>query len=206
MKTLRAWLRTRRRRQARVSVGGLVRACATLSIAASVMASQAVAYSNEPGLNGVASWLAQRKVEIRCLTQEESASDYVIGSIGAEAYVEGWRDPKGGWHPKSWAVFKYGHCETLLALMAGNASGYSLYDISFSALILTHEAGHLRGHRWSVDEAKTQCWALRHFRYVIERLGVSDRDVQRLMVAQALEIHWSLSSVYHTPNCKVPTP
>lgn len=177
-----------------------------LLVVAAAFASEARAYSVFAELNAVASWLAQRDVEVRCLTEDESSTDFVIAVLGAQAYVEGWLDAKADWHPDDATVFKHGHCEALLALVGGDASGYSVRDLALAILILTHESGHLRGHRWSADEAKTECWAIRHFRYVAERLGVSDRDARRLLFAHAVDIHSRLSAAYQQPGCKVPRP
>jgi hypothetical protein len=168
------------------------------------LASSASAYWTSPELDSAASWLAQRRVEVRCLTEAESADDFVIAS-GASAYVDGWFDRRGRWHPVNHTVFGYGVCETLIALLAGEADEFTVSDLAWALLVLTHESGHLRGHRWSADEAKTECWAIRHVGYVAARFGLDD-SARRLIVAYALEHHRALPDVYHLPGCKLPEP
>lgn len=144
-----------------------------------------------------------RDVSVRCQTPAESASDVHI-LLGASAYVPGYLDARGRWHPDDYTVFAHGLCETLDAIIADDATGYSLDDLAWAVLVLTHESGHLRGHRWSADEAKTECWAIRHVGYVAHRLGIVDEAARRLFVAQAVRIHRSLSAEYRLAGCRLP--
>lgn len=166
-------------------------------------AAPALSYSQASALDGIASWLAMRPVEIRCLTKEESEQDSYIAAYGAAAYVLGEEDERG-WHPVNYAVFSYGHCEPLLAYLSGDASAWTLDDVAWAILVLTHESGHLRGHRWSASEAQTQCWAMRHYRYVAQRLGVTDPAILSLMVRRALYWHSRMPTEYQLRGCALP--
>lgn len=179
-------------------------AAITAALIALVAAPAALAYDSYRIINEVASWLAMRPVKVHCLTPEESRNDPIIVVYGAEAYVAGTRDIQGHWHPGKTAVFKHGYCETILAVQRGDASGYTPRDIALAALILTHEAGHLRGHFWSGNEAKTECWAIRHVGYVLARLGVESTDARRMLVSEAVAVHKSLPAEYQLGTCVVP--
>lgn len=179
---------------------------ALAALAAAAPAIAGPAWSSSPVVDETTRWLAMRKVvHVRCQTVSESAADFTIAVFGATAYVEGWTDRWGNWHPGRYAVFSHGICETIDALAAGDASGYSLHDLAWAVLVLTHEAGHLRGHRWSADEARTECWAIRHVGYVAHRLGVVDSAARRLLVAAAVDIHENeLDESYQLPGCELP--
>lgn len=102
---------------------------------------------------------------------------------------------KGRWRPGKAAVLKHGLCESLLTKDADPVQQ------ALAVLALTHESGHLRGHRWSADEAKTECWAIRHFRYVAIHLGL---DANKLY-PHAWRFHKTLPEQYHLPGCVVPS-
>lgn len=157
--------------------------------------SSAPLYTTYPKIDAVASWLAMRKVEVRCLNTSESTSDIYISS-GAEAYVEGIYDKNGVWRPRNYAVFKNGLCEELL-------QPRRVSELAWAILVLTHESGHLRGWSWSANEAKTQCWAMRHFRYTANRLGYSTEGTN-LLLAYALYWHKNMPAVYRGISCELP--
>ena len=124
-----------------------------------VLADPTGAYKTYPTLDATASWLAQRPVEYRCLSQWESDHDYVISVWGAAAYVE---FAEGG-GPEDYAVAAQPWCKVLRALRVGRASAWSAEYVVASVLILVHESGHLRGSSfpyWS-NEAIVNCWAVR---------------------------------------------
>ncbi|HSE45105.1 MAG TPA: hypothetical protein VLA89_07225 [Gemmatimonadales bacterium] len=176
---------------------------AVIVVLAGGMASQAFGYMTTPEMNALSSWLAQRQVEVHCLTQDESDEDLTI-ALGALAYVEGWLDLKGNWHPFRTTVFASGLCETLWTMQGGDFSSYSNHDMALAALVLTHESGHLRGHRWSADEAKTECWAIRHVGYVLARIGV-EQPLRQELVREAVAIHNDeLAEGYQLPGCVLP--
>jgi len=169
-----------------------------------VSATSASPYAQNTTIDATASWLAMRPVSVRCLTQQESDEDPAI-AMGAAAYVLG-DDYPDGWHPWDYSVFMHGVCEPLVALAAGDLSGYSVGDVAWSILVLTHESGHLRGVRWSASEARTECWAIRHVRYVARRFGVTDPFFLKMIVGVSLAYHNSMDKSYRLASCKLPTP
>lgn len=206
MKHLRRCLRWQHRiHPQRPTVLGFVKALGVMLLAFLALTAQAVAYYQDPGIDGIASRLAARKVEVRCLSKAEGQADTVIAS-GVSGYVLGWRDMLGRWHPGQYAVFAPGICEQLLAIASGNASGYLFEDLVWAVLVITHESGHLRGARWSGDEARTQCWALQHMRSTLNQLGVRDRSVQSVYVYVALEIQKQMPPLYQPTRCRYPQP
>ena len=181
-----------------------VAASLLLAVAATFAASTASAFRQVPTLDGAASWLAMRRVSVHCMTVAETANDPIFAFTGALAYVPGYRDRFQRWHPYDFAVFEHGQCEALESLMADDGE-YGPDLIALALLILTHESGHLRGHRWSADEAKTECWAIRHVGYVAHRLGVTDPAYRRLLVSWAVWYHrYELAPIYHQPGCVLP--
>lgn len=183
MKRLRRWLRRHRPR-----TGGLVRAAVVYSVIASLFASPAVAYYQEPGINGVASKLAGKKVKVDCVSEEEQANDANFVIYGAEGYVEGYT-LGGRWIPKPVAYFRDVHCNNLMAALRGDLSGLTVHDFAWSLLVVVHESGHLKGARWSGDEARTQCWAMRHSRAALNMLGFREEIQWQIVWHELLEIH-----------------
>lgn len=209
MKRLRRWLRLRRGfvgRPKRPTVLGFAKAFAPLAVAVTLFASPAVAFYQQPGLNGVASMLAGRKVAMRCMeSQEENMTDFTIG-MGAAAYVEG-RNVGSRWVPSSYAVVAYPWCGYLVDWMSRqDARGKKWEDVVWAVLVITHESGHLKGARWAGDEAKTQCWAMQHLPAAARMLGFTE-DQLPFVVWQANKIHreW-MPDEYQLPGCRLPTP
>lgn len=196
VKRLRRWLRFRR-----PTVGGLVRACAVLTVLALAMASQSVAYYETPGLNGIASQLSGRKVSIHCLSKQEGRKDPVIGSWGASGYVNG-ISFGGDWFPDNYATFAPGICEALRAIAANRAERFSLDQIVWATIVITHESGHLKGAKWSANEAKTQCWAMKHLASTWNMLGITkDPAMREFLWAWALAQHRALPAQYLDSPC-----
>lgn len=183
------------RRLAWGGVFALVFTCLAFLIAA-----PSFAYLRFASLNETASWLALRKVSVRCLTPKEAVSDYYI-LLGATGYVEGTIDRQNRWHPVSHTVLAPGICEAVLAHV--NQMGYTKPDRAWAILALTHESGHLRGHRWSEDEALTERWALRHFVATAVHLGIPEPQA-RYLLKLAVRQHRKLDSAYLDPRCERP--
>lgn len=198
VKRLRRWLRFRR-----PTFGGLVRACAVLVLVFALMASQAVAYYETPGLNGIASTLAGRKVSIHCLSKREAKQDVVISGWGASGYVNGINDPwTGAWFPDNYATFAPGVCEALRGIAAGNASKYTVDDVVWATIVITHESGHLKGAKWSANEAKTQCWAMKHLASTWNMLGITkDPAMREFLWGWAIAVHRALPAQYLDSPC-----
>jgi hypothetical protein len=96
------------------------------------------------------------------------------------------------------------------ALCAGAAAvndpTLPLWQRATGALVLVHEAYHLRrwGGRW--DEARVECRAIRHFRVGAELLGASP-DVANELLPYALAAHQRMVTLfpnYRAPNCRLP--
>lgn len=172
-------------------------------VAALALAPTALGYSRHAELDEIASWLAMRPVEVQCLTEAETEADETI-QWGASAYVEGYFTDDAVWHPHSSTVFAYGICEDLMALLEGRATDVEFSDLVWSLLVITHESGHLRGARWSGSEARTQCWAMRHLRYVAQRMGITDEVALRMVMHQGLEWHKGLPDNYLLKTCRLP--
>lgn len=130
------------------------------------------AYSHYTKLDEIATKLAMRPVEYRCLSYQESLADSMIQFWGAAAYVEwDFTENENGewkWGPKDYAVASFDSCQPLLQYLQGKVVAPS--RLAWAVLVLTHESGHLRGME---DEAWTECWAIRHVRYVAQFLGFS---------------------------------
>lgn len=142
------------------------------ALAASVsLPLSATAWDNYPTLNDTASWLAQRPVTVHCLTKRESELDLTISFWGAVAYVGIVENDR----PANYTVVAYPWCKVLRALRAGHAEAWSSWHVVVAVLILTHEAGHLRGGLfppWK-NEALVNCWAIRRVAAVaVLRFGV----------------------------------
>lgn len=86
---------------------------------------------------------------------------------------------------------------------------YGLARRAIAALVLVHEAFHLR-KQWGSrgDEALTECKAIRHFRVGAQLLGASPELATQLR-SYALAFHWRLAARhqdYYVPGCVVPKP
>jgi hypothetical protein len=168
------------------------------------LAAPARAFDLYPKLDAVASWLAMRPVHIRCLDEEETAQDPIIQFYGASAYVEGREGPPWGrWRPKDYSTFAFPICEPLLHMVRGNYDAYPRDELAWSILVLAHESGHLRGHRWATSEALTQRWALRHFVYTAIQLG-AEEPLARELLRSAVFWHRKLDDEYKAHGCKKP--
>jgi len=206
MKRLRRWLRLRR-----PTLGGLVRASIVYALIGLVLTAPAVAYYQQPGINGVASRLAGRTVYVHCLTKKESDLDPNISFWGAAAYVEGTVDPiTGRWHPVDYTVFSHGICEDLILLAAqGPFDGHNAYDLAWAVIVLTHESGHLKGALWSQSELLTHCWAYQHLRATMNMLKLP-KAWQDILYGLALDIQANdMPAEYQFDNCQgvvVPAP
>lgn len=172
-------------------------------LAATVFLSPALgrAWDSYPEINTVASWLAQRPVTVRCLNEREADSDPAI-VFGAAAYVPGVEDTRGRWRPDDYAVFSPGLCEAILSLYGGQPVPFR--SLAWAVLVLAHESGHLRGHRWAADESLTERWALRHYRYVALRLGMTQEQARRAL-AIAIRHHRALPDEYLDSRCRSPS-
>jgi hypothetical protein len=148
--------------------GGLVRATVAMSVIALAAATPAVSYNQDQGLNGIFSQLAGRKASVRCLTPKEARHDFYI-SFGAAAYVPFVQLKDKPIRAKGYGVFAPWVCENLIALERGDLSNQNAYDVAFSVLVITHEAGHVRGY---FEEYAAECFALESLDKTLELFGI----------------------------------
>lgn len=172
-------------------------------LAVLTLAAPAGAFTRHATLDDTASWLALRPVSVHCQSAAESAADPVVVYWGASGYVDVERNRQGKEHPANHTVFAHGICEALVALMSGNAGDHGVGALAWAVLVLAHESGHLRGHAWWRDEAKTQRWALRHFVATAVHLGIEE-PAARLLLRFAVQHHRELDRAYLTPGCRKP--
>ena len=91
------------------------------------------------------------------------------------------------------------------ALGVGSAA-VPAWQQALGALVLTHEAYHLRHWRHRRDEGKVECQALVYFRDSAQRLGATAAQAQDLY-AYALALHAYKARLfpnYRDPKCVVP--
>jgi hypothetical protein len=74
------------------------------------------------------------------------------------------------------------------------------------ALVLTHEAFHLRRWRFRRNEAKVECQAIVYFKDAAQRLGATAAQAEDLYpYALALHAHQvRLFPAYKDPKCVIP--
>jgi hypothetical protein len=171
----------------------------TLLLIALVLAGapRAAAYERPSDIERVASVFAQREAEVRCPSIDEWVADPI------------WGGPK---QPRAWGYTNMikEHIVLHPALCAGAAAvddpALPLWQRATGALVLVHEAYHLRrwGGRW--NEARVECRAIRHFRIGAELLGASP-DVANELLPYALAAHQrmvTLFPTYRDPGCRLP--
>ena len=91
------------------------------------------------------------------------------------------------------------------ALGVGSAEVPS-WQQALGALVLTHEAFHLRHWRYRRNEGKVECHALANFRDAAQRLGSTAAQAEDLY-PYALALHGykvRLFSQYRDPKCAIP--
>ena len=172
----------------------LVAAVVTLLIV-----SGATAFRTYPTLDATASWLAQRPVEVRCLSKWESEHDPIISFWGAEAYVFDTEDGR----PENYTIVAYPWCKVLRALRVGRAEAWSSWHIVVAVLVITHESGHMRGSSFPAweDEALVNCWATRRAAAVaVLRFGIPETAMPAFNNILA-GIYRQQPSEYRLPGC-----
>jgi hypothetical protein len=130
--------------------------------------------------------------EVRCASAAEWDADFA-SSVGW-AYTN-IRD--------EYAVLGPRVCEGALNVGGANVP---LWQQALGALVLTHEAFHLRRWRFRRNEAKVECQAIVHFREAAERLGATPAQANDLYpYALALHAHKiRLFPHYREPKCVIP--
>lgn len=130
--------------------------------------------------------------EVRCPSTDEWDADFAA-SFGW-AYTNVRRD---------YVVLAPIVCEG--ALHVGETD-VALWEQALGALVLTHEAFHLRNWRFRRDEGRVECQAVVYFQDAVQRLGGTESDANDLY-PYALALHdykIRLFPWYADPRCVIP--
>ena len=161
-------------------------------VVALVLAPSATAYEVPSELNEVAHVYSLGVGEIRCPTRAEWEADW--GSSFGWAYTNVRMD-----------------YTVLGPVVCAGALGVGRADVpawqqALGALVLAHEAFHLRHWRFRRNEGKVECQALANFRDATQRLGASAAQAEELY-PYALALHGykvRLFPQYRDPKCVIP--
>jgi hypothetical protein len=166
-------------------------------VVALLAAPRAAAYERSNELERVASVFALRNAEVRCPSRAEWVADPI------------WGGPK---EARAWAYTDMIHEHIVLHpdLCAGaaavNDASLPLWQRATGALVLVHEAYHLRRWGGRRDEARVECRAIRHFRVGAELLGAS-AELANELLPYALAAHQRMVTLfpnYRAPHCRLP--
>jgi hypothetical protein len=158
----------------------------------------ASSYERPALLENVAASFALRSSEVRCPSMEEWVADPIWGT--------------GPNMTRAWAYTDMIHEYIVLhpALCAGalaiSDSALPLWQRAAGALVLAHEAYHLRRWKWRFREGRVECQAIRHFIASAERLGASPELANELLPF-ALAVHHRMVTLfpsYRYRRCKLP--
>jgi hypothetical protein len=161
-------------------------------------AQPASAYERPPLLERVASTFAQGPAEVRCPSTEEWIGDPIWGTGPNPSRAWGYTDMLN-----EHIVLHPALCAGALAISNPQVPSW---ERAAGALVLVHEAYHLRHWRWRRDEAKVECQAIRHFVVGAQLLGASPVLANDLLPF-ALAAHArmvTLFPVYRDRTCKLP--
>jgi hypothetical protein len=157
-----------------------------------VLAPSASAYETPPTLAKVAHAYSFGVGEVRCASREEWDGDFASAVGGAYTNV---RD--------EYTVLGPQVCEGALNVGSANVP---LWQQALGALVLTHEAFHLRRWRFRRNEGKVECQAMVYFKDAAQRLGATTAQADDLYpYALALHAHHvRLFPAYKDPKCVIP--
>ena len=155
-------------------------------------------YERQAALERVVSRLALREAEVRCPTGDEWVNDPIWGT-----------DPVA---PRGWAytnmVRDYVVVHPLLCAGALRMADpqVPMAERAAAALVLVHEAYHVR--QWAIrwNEAKVECQAIRNFRAGARLLGASPQLANELLPF-ALALHLRMGArfpEYADRRCRLP--
>lgn len=149
-------------------------------------------YRVEPRLEGPASRIAGRPVEVRCYEHGEPDDPFDAGAWGY-VYL---------WDPVEYQAKEV--CDGALGIADNSAP---LWEQALGALALTHESYHLAlRYRDRGNEAQTECRAIRHFGPMVGFLGGDQAKIEQLR-PYALSIHYRIAAQfpeYNLKSCNVP--
>lgn len=157
-----------------------------------VVPPSASAYDTPERLARVAHVYSLGVGEVRCASSAEWDADFA--SALGWAYTN-MRD--------EYAVLAPGVCAGVLNVGTANVP---LWQQALGALVLTHEAFHLRRWRFRRNEGKVECQAIVHFKDAAQRLGATAAQAEDLYpYALALHAHQvRLFPAYKDPKCVIP--
>jgi hypothetical protein len=161
-------------------------------VVALALAPAATAYEVPSELNEVARVYSLGAGEVRCPSREEWDGDW------ASSFSWAYTDIRNDYTVLGPAV-----CAG--ALGVGSAD-VPLWQQALGALVLTHEAFHLRHWRFRRNEGKVECQALANFRDATRRLGATAPQAEELY-PYALALHdykVRLFPQYRDPTCVIP--
>jgi hypothetical protein len=167
-------------------------------VAVLLPAGTAVAYERAPLLEQVASHFAHRPAEVHCPSMPEWNNDPIWGSDPHPQRAWGYTDMV-----RDFIVMQPLLCAGAIAITDTKLPSWQR---ATGALVLVHEAYHVRlwKSRWS--EAKVECQAIRHFEEGAELLGASVQIANDLL-PYALAAHARMVRLYPSyrqPRCRLP--
>jgi hypothetical protein len=158
-------------------------------------APHAAVYERPAELERVASILGLRQAEVRCPSTDAWVTDPIWGGGSrAWAYTSRTRD---------YIVLHPALCAGALAV---SDTAVPLWQRAAGALVLVHEAYHVRRWAGRWNEAKVECRAIRDFKKAVVLLGGS-RELANELLPSALAVHLRMGAVfpeYRDRSCKLP--
>lgn len=152
----------------------------------------ATAYQVANTLNETAHVYSMGVGEVRCPSRAEWSEDW------ASSYGWAYTDVR-----EDYTVLGPVVCTGALGIGSADVPAWQQ---ALGALVLTHEAFHLRHWRFRRNEGKVECQALANFRDAARRLGATAAQVEDLY-PYALALHdykVKLFPQYRDPNCVIP--
>jgi hypothetical protein len=157
-----------------------------------VLAPNASAYDSPTRLAGVSHVYSLGVGEVRCATAQEWNADFASAFGWAYTNIRA-----------ETAVLGPLVCEGALGVGTANVP---LWQQALGALVLTHEAFHLRRWRFRRNEGKVECQAIVSFKDAAQRLGATPAQAEDLY-PYALALHaYQLRRfpAYRDPKCVIP--
>jgi hypothetical protein len=157
-----------------------------------VLAPAGRAYETPALVNDVARSYSLGVGEVRCASPTEWSGDRYSGSYWGYTNVQ-----------TDSSVLAPHVCDG--ALNVANPQ-VPAWQRAIGALVLVHEAFHLRHWRFRRNEAKVECQAMVYFTEAAQKLGASETEANMLYV-YALAWHWRQTELlpwYRDPKCLLP--
>jgi hypothetical protein len=161
-------------------------------------ATPAVAYDRPQLLERVASVYALRPAEVRCPSPLEWTSDPIWGTDPNPQRAWGYTDMID-----EYIVIHPVLCAGALAVADATVPPW---ERATGALVLIHEAYHLRHWAHRRSEAKVECQAINHFTRGAQLLGAS-RELANDLLPYALAAHARMVTLfpeYYDATCRLP--